>query len=46
MQGTPTPKKGVIFKWKTVYSPPLPSTYKGTELPEDLKDVMEWVFRY
>ena len=39
-------EKGVISTGKKVYRPPLPSTYKETELLEDLNDGMEWVFRY
>ena len=38
-------EKGVIRTGKKVFSPTLPSTYKETELSEDLNDGMEWVFR-
>ena len=38
-------EKGVIQTGKKVYRPPLPPTYKETELSEDLDDVMEWVLR-
>ena len=38
-------EKGVMSTGKKVYRPPLPSTYKETELSEDLNDGMEWVFR-
>ena len=38
-------EKGAICTGKKVYRPPLPSTYKKTELSEDLNDSMEWVFR-
>ena len=41
---TPT-QKVVIRTGKKFYSPPLPYTYKETELSEDLHDGMEWVFR-
>ena len=30
---------------REVYRTPLPSTYKKTEISEDLNDGMEWVFR-
>ena len=43
--GKPPTEKGVIRKRKKVYMPPLPSTYKETELLDDLNDGMEWVFR-
>ena len=39
-------RKGVIRTGKKVYRPPLPSTYKETEISEELNDGMEWVFRY
>ena len=38
-------KKGVIVTGKKVYTPRLPSTYKETELSEELNDGMEWVLR-
>ena len=36
----PPKEKGVINTGKKVYRPPLPSTYKETELSEDLNDGM------
>ena len=36
-------EKGVILTGKKVYRPSLPSTYKETELLEELNDGMEWV---
>ena len=38
-------EKVVIHTGKKVYRPPLPSTYKETELSENLNNGMEWVFR-
>ena len=38
--GKPPTEKGVIYTGKKVYMPPLPDTYKETELSEDLNDVM------
>ena len=35
----------MICTGKKVYRNPLPSTYKETELLEDLNDGMEWVLR-
>ena len=35
---------GVICTGKKVYRNPLPSTYKETELSDNLNDGMEWVF--
>ena len=39
------PEKEVIHTGRKVYRPPLPSTYKKTELSDDLKNGTEWVFR-
>ena len=39
------PENGVVRTGKKLYRNPLPSTYKETELSEDLNDGMEWVFR-
>ena len=36
----PPIEKGVIHKGEKVYRTPLPSTYKETELSEDLNDIM------
>ena len=38
-------EKGVIRTRNKVYRPPLPCTYKGMEISENLNDGMEWVFR-
>ena len=38
-------EEGVISTGKKIYRPPLQSTYKETELSEDLNYGMEWVFR-
>ena len=38
--GKPPIEKGVICTGKKVYRPPLPYTYKETELSEDLNDSM------
>ena len=38
-------EKGIIRTEKKVYMTPLPSTYKETELSEDLNDGMKLVFR-
>ena len=43
--GTPPPEKGVTNTGNKVYIPPLTSTFKETEISEDLKDRMKWVFR-
>ena len=40
-----TTEKGFILIGKKVYRPKLPSTYKETDLSEDLNYGMEWVFR-
>ena len=44
--GGESPGEGVICKYRKVYRPLTPSTYKETEILEDLNDVIEWVFRY
>ena len=38
-------EKGVISTGKKIYTPPLPSTYKETEISEDLYDGMELVLK-
>ena len=38
-------KKEVVRTEKKFYRPPLPSTYKGTKLLEDLNVGVEWVLR-
>ena len=38
-------EKGVIRTGKKVYRNPIPSTNKETELPENINDDIEWVFR-
>ena len=38
-------ENGGIRTGKKVYRAPLPSTYKETEVSEELNDGMEWVFR-
>ena len=38
-------RKGSYTHRGKFYSPPLPSTYKETQILEDLNDGMEWVFR-
>ena len=38
-------EKGVIITKKEVYRPPLLSTYKETEISNNLNNYMEWVFR-
>ena len=43
--GKTSTKKEVICTGKKVYMPPLPYTYKETELSEDLNNGSEWVFR-
>ena len=43
--GKPPTEKGVIHTGNKSYRHPLPSTYKRTELLEDLNDGMEWAFR-
>ena len=41
----PPSETGVIHTGKKVYRPPLPYTYKETEILEDLNDGIECVFR-
>ena len=43
--GKPHKKKVVIHTVKKFYRPPLTSTYKETELLEELNNGMEWVLR-
>ena len=40
-----TPGKGFICTVSKVYWPPLPYNYKETEIPEDLSNLIECLFR-
>ena len=44
--GTPPTEKWVIRTGKKVFIPPLPSTYKETELLKDINGGMEYVLIY